>query len=62
MRESIVELVVAEGDDVGGQVVHDLHSRYPLVLGVDKRPLHHVAGYDKEHVLLFLPNLVDVTG
>ena len=62
MRQAVVELVVAQGDHVGRQVVHDLHGGDALVLGVDDRALHHVAGDDVEDVLLFLAHLVDVAG
>ncbi len=62
MRQAVVDLVVAQGDDVGRQVVHDLHGRDALEVGVDDRTLHHVAGDHVEHVLLLGAHLVDVAG
>ena len=60
--QAVVHLVVAQGHHVGRQVVHDLHGGGALEVGVDDRPLHHVARDHVEDVLLLGAHLVDVAG
>gem|GEM_PF-6926636 len=60
VRQAVVELVVPERYDVGGKVVHDFDRRDSAVLGVDDRPLHHVAADRVEDVLGLSTNLPDV--
>jgi hypothetical protein len=60
--EPVVHLVIAESHHVGSQIVHDLHGGGALEIGVDDRPLQHVAGDHVEDILLLRAYSVDVAG
>ena len=62
MRDAVVHLVVADGDDVRGKGVHDLDGGKPLVFGINDRAPEHITCNGVDGVGLFGPHLFDVAG
>ena len=54
--------MVAHGDHVGPQHVHDLDGGKSFEFGVDDGSAEHVAGDGVDHVLVVLSRTVDVAG
>ena len=62
MRDAVVHLVVADGDDVRGKGVHDLNGGKALVLRINDRAPEHITCNGVDGVGLFGPHLFDVAG
>ena len=62
MRDAVVHLVVADGDDVRGKGVHDLNGGNPLVFGINDRAPEHITCNGVDGVGLLCPHLFDVAG
>ena len=60
--DAVIHLVVADGDDVRGQGVHDLDGGKALVLRIDDRAPEHIPRDGVEGVGLLCPHLFDVAG
>ena len=43
MRDTVIHLMVADGDDIRGEGVHDLDRGKPLVFRIDDRAAEHIA-------------------
>ena len=62
MSQTIVNFVVAQGDDIRRQEVHQFDRRKAAVFGIDDRASEHIPGDRKEGVFFFLPDGFDVAG
>ena len=60
--EAVINFVVAQGDHIGGQQVHDLDGGYASVFLIDKGAFEHVAGDGVKHVLFLSAGLGDISG
>lgn len=55
-------LVVAQGDHVGSQQVHDLDGGYAPVFLIDEGAFEHISRDCVKHVLLLFSGYGDITG
>ena len=54
--------MITQGDNIRRQIIHDFHGRYALVLRINQRALQHITGNYIQHIFLFPPHLVHITG
>ena len=62
MGQPIIYFVVANGNHIRSQQVHDLNGGNSLKLRIDQGALEHISGYGIDHVFFFPANLIDVPG
>ena len=60
MWQTVIELVVAQGNDIRREEIHDFDGAYALVFGVDNGSLHHISGDGVDNVFLLAPHLIDI--
>ena len=60
MRQSVIELMVAQRDDIRRKEIHDFDGANALVFGVDNGSLHHISGDGVDNVFLLAPHLIDI--
>ena len=60
MRQTVINLMIADGHNVRSQQIHNLNGRYTLVFRVDYRTTEHITGDAVDNILFFCPYLIDI--
>ena len=62
MRKTVVNFVVAKGNNVRGEHVHNFNGGHAFIFAVDYASAEHIAGNGIKYVFFLMSNFVYVTG
>ena len=62
MCDTIVDLMVTQGNNIRSKHIHDLDGGDALVFTVDQRTTEHITGYSINDIGFFMTDFINITG
>ena len=62
MRQTVINLMIADGHNVRSQQIHNLNGRYALVFRINYGATEHISGNAVNNILFFCSYLIYVAG
>ena len=62
MGQPVIHFVIADGNHIRRQEIHDFNSRHTFEFRIDQRSLKHIPGNGVDHIFFFPAYLIYVTG